>query len=729
MITQSNSTVHLQEYFKVLKTRFWVIFTILILTVLSGAYVSEEVLPKIYSANTQLEIKPRGTVVVPTLDMGNTDGHFDSTTFQAEFEIMQSPRVLNPVIQQLNLEKKWAREVFKKPVISQQEALDYLNSLLHIDFKRGTDLVVITASDQDPKDAAAIANSVADVYKKMRDAEESDRSNRGTDEIRQQIVTQTGIVEDARGKMNRLREEAVRKGVVIIPGEEAHSSQDDADLQRRESDLLSAREDADARRVLVGSTQKLDDDQFVNTMSAMNREERTIQELRGQAYKLQSDHDNLVKRGYGEQNPDVLALEAELSTIQSQIKALIAGERQALVVDSQMSDSRVDLLNKEVLALKEKANKNQIADLGPYRDAEHEFIKQQSLLDAYGVHLKQVIGDSTAMESPVRIIAPATPPESPSSPKQGLNLVVSCLAGLLLGIMVAFLVEYLDTSVKTMADAESLLGLPVLTVIPNKGGPMPLTAQSARLPHAEGYRILRAKLDLKVQNGVGPSVAMLSGGPGEGKSTTIYNLAVVCAQGGQSVILVDCDLRRPMVHEMVKISNEHGLADYLRGEGDVLDFIQQTALPNLHVLTAGEMDAHEIGALASDKVRNMLDELKQRYDVVLVDSPPVLGISDGSIIARQVDYVILVIQHRRYPRDISLRAKKAIEEVHGNCVGMVLNCVAIKSDDSYYYYSNYGSYYKKKDARKKKQVGGKSKSNGVPVMAGARKDRLESDEF
>ena len=729
MITQSNNTVHLQEYFKVLKTRFWVIFTILVLTVLSGAYVSEEVLPKIYSADTQLEIKPRGVLDVNSLDLNNTDGKFDPTTFQAEFEIMQSPKVLGPVITELNLDKKWARDVFKAPVISQQKALDYLNSLVHIDFKRGTDIVDITASDQDPKDAAAIANAIADTYRKMRDTDESDRSNRGADEIRQQIVSQTGVVADARAKVNRLREEARKKNVVINPGDESRSSQDDTDLQHRESDLLTAREDADARHVLVTSMQKLTDDEFVNTMSAMNREERTIQDLRAQAYKLQSDRDNLLKRGYADQNPDVLAVGAELDTVQSQIKALIAGERQALAVDSQMADSRVDLLNKEVLALRERAIKDQSADLGPFRDAQHEYEKQQSLLDAYNVHLKQVIGDSTQMESPVRIISPATAPESPSSPKQSLNLIISCLAGLLLGIMVAFLVEYLDTSVKTMADAESLLGLPVLTVIPNKGGPMPLTAQSARLPHAEGYRILRAKLDLKVQNGIGPSLAMLSGGPGEGKSTTIYNLAVICAQGGQSVILVDCDLRRPMVHELVKVSNEHGLADYLRGEGDVLEFIQQTTLPNLHVLPAGEMDAHEIGALASDKVRNMLDELKQRYDVVLIDSPPVLGISDGSIIARQVDYVILVIQHRRYPREISLRAKKAIEEVHGNCVGMVLNCVAIKSDDSYYYYSNYGSYYKKDARRKQKQVVGKPKSNGVPAMAGARKGPLESDEF
>jgi capsular exopolysaccharide synthesis family protein len=332
------------------------------------------------------------------------------------------------------------------------------------------------------------------------------------------------------------------------------------------------------------------------------------------------------------------------------------------------------------------------------------------------------------LKSPVTIVALAEPPEHPSSPKVGLYMIVSVMAGLFIGVCVAFLIEYLDTSVKTMADAESLLGLPVLSIIPNKGGPMPMTQDSARLPHAEGYRILRAKLDLKVQNGVGPSLSVLSGGPGEGKSTTIYNLAIVCAQAGQSVILVDCDLRRPTLHELVNLPNDRGLANYLRGECEAIECIQQTALPKLHVLTSGDMPISEIGVLAGDKIRVMLEDLKQRYDLVLVDSPPVLGISDGSIIAREVDYVILVIQHRRYPREISLRAKRAIEEVHGNCVGMVLNSVSVKSDDSYYYYSNYGNYYKKAERGKKRKTALKAKTNGNHVSS-ARKADLHSEEF
>ncbi|HEX4140447.1 MAG TPA: CpsD/CapB family tyrosine-protein kinase, partial [Candidatus Methylacidiphilales bacterium] len=196
--------------------------------------------------------------------------------------------------------------------------------------------------------------------------------------------------------------------------------------------------------------------------------------------------------------------------------------------------------------------------------------------------------------------------------------------------------------------------------------------------------------------------------------------------------LVDCDLRRPTLHDLVGVSNESGLSNYLRGEGEAVEFIQRTQMPKLQILAAGNMPMSDIGVLAGDKIRHMLDDLKQRYDLVLIDAPPVLGISDGSIIAREVDYVILVIQHRRYPREISLRAKRAIEEVHGNCVGMVLNCVAVKSDDSYYYYSSYGNYYKnytKKSRGKKKKDTDAAGTNGKHTPLVTRKTDLDSDEF
>jgi succinoglycan biosynthesis transport protein ExoP len=732
MAENSDQILHFHEYFKIIRNRLWVIFTIFTLTVLSGYYVTNEVLPKVYTATAQIQIRPaRVTDITPIGPDGATEKGLDSMQFQAEYEIMQSSDVLLPIITDLQLDKIWAKRVYKTGLeaLPPQDALAYMVAHLKLDFSHGTNIINITFSSEVAKEAADVANAVADRYKTMRDVEEDEKTNRGLDSLRDQIRQQEKIVDDTKAQVEKMRQSLGDQGIIMPGGAEGGSTeQAETDLDKRKSDLLTSQEDYDARKVLLASVINLPDEQFLNTLDGLGRSQANIATLRSSGLSIQTDISNLLQSGYGENNPKIQSLRAEFDENQQQIKDLTAGLRRAMQVDTEMAKSRVDLLQSQVDALNKKVLNDTTNSLVPFRELQRQLSQQQSLLDALNVRMKQVITDSQLTESPVRIISRAEPPENPSKPNKSQNYAVSVAAGLFVGLGVAFLIEYLDTSVKTMADAETLLGLPVLTVIPNKGGPMPLIQDSGRLPHAEGYRILRAKLDLKVQNGIGPSLTMLSGGPGEGKSTTIFNLAVVCAQAGQSVILVDCDLRRPTLHELMTVSNERGLSNYLRGEGEAASFVQRTAIPKLQVLTAGNMPMSEIGVLAGDKIRNMLDDLKQRYDLVLIDAPPVLGISDGSIIAREVDYVILVIQHRRYPREISLRAKRAIEEVHGNCVGMVLNCVAVKSDDSYYYYSSYGNYYKKKTDRTKKRKD-IVKSNGKPVAVVARKTDLESDEF
>ncbi|MCE0499640.1 MAG: polysaccharide biosynthesis tyrosine autokinase [Methylacidiphilales bacterium] len=712
------------------------IFTIFAITTGSGWYVANEVLHKSYTATGEMQIKPRGVVDVPSFIIGPTEKTEDMTAFQSEFEIIQSPDLLLPIINDLGLDKTWAkRGKSDEDSLPPVESLAIMNSILRLDLKRGTNIVVITVESEVPKEAADIVNAVMDHYQTLRDVEEDQRNSRGADALRDQITQQQAVVDKSTAGVEKLRQQLGNTGVNIVPGSYGSEERDEQDLDSRKHDLLSAKEDADTRRVLLEQVQSLNDDDLINTLDALGRSEPNISSLRAQSLQVDGEIDNFLKQGFDENHPRILALRAEQARRKQQIADLIKGLRSAMVVDSQMAKSRVDLLTKEVDDLQAKVTLDQSSYLTPFRDAQRDLQKQQDLLDALTIRLKQLLADRPLLESPVRIIDRAVPPTSPTKPNKNTYLMISAAIGLFVGIVIAFLIEYLDTSVKTMADAEVLLGLPVLTVIPNKGGPMPLTQESARMPHAEGYRILRAKLDLRVQNGIGPSLATLSGGPGEGKTTTIYNLAIVCAQAGQSVILIDGDLRRPMLHQLLNLPNDRGLANYLRGEGDAVDYIQQSDLPKLHLLAAGDMPMSDIGVLAGDKIRLMLDDLKQRYDLVLIDSPPVLGISDGSIIAREADYVILVIQHRRYPREISLRAKRAIEEVHGNCIGMVLNCVSVKSDDSYYYYSNYGDYYynrKKEKADRGKKHLGSVKANGKPgkpAIAATRKAERQSDEF
>jgi succinoglycan biosynthesis transport protein ExoP len=727
MLENPDNTIHLREYFKVIRNRLWVIFTIFLLTVVTGIYITEQVLPKVYTASAQIQLKSQDQAILPGF-LANPDKPFDTTFFQSEMEKMQSPEVLLPIINDLGLDKTWAkREKLNVESLPASVALDYMHKRIRIDFKHGTNIIEIKADSPDSKEASDMANAVADKYRNLRDIEMNNRSGSGEEKLRQDIAQQQQVVKEKKDIVDKLRQ-AMGDAAPGTNDQAGQSSRDEQLLDQRQRDFLAAKEDANSRHVLVEQVQNLSDDEFVNTMAALGKEETSITTLRGNAFKLESDISNLLKQGFEEQHPRVLSLKAELDRTRQQMQEVIAGMRQAVKVEAQMAASRVDLLKQDVEDLQKKVTTEQATQLSPYRDAQHEYERQLSVLDTYTMKLRQDVADSHLMENPVEIVSRATPPDSPSKPIVPLCVGLSVGAGLFFGIVVAFLIEYLDTSVKTMADAEQLLGLPVLSVIPNKGGPMPVTVHAARLPHAEGYRILRAKLDLKVQNGIGTSLSVLSGGPGEGKSTTLFNLGIVCAQAGQSVIMVDCDLRRPTLHSLFKISNDHGLADYLRGRGDAVEYVQPTPIPSLHVLPAGDMPISEIGVLAGDKIRNMLDDLKQRYDLVLVDSPPVLGISDGSIIAREVDYVILVVQHRRYPREISLRAKRAVEEVHGNCIGMVLNSVTVKSDDSYYYYSSYGNYYKKADRDKGKKRNKALKIEKAVRANGSHED-MDSEEF
>ncbi len=231
---------------------------------------------------------------------------------------------------------------------------------------------------------------------------------------------------------------------------------------------------------------------------------------------MKTNIQNLLNQGYADNHPSILAIRAQIEERNKQVADLIVGYRRAMQVDVDISKKHVDLIQSKVTELTQKIRMDTTKDLVPFHDAQRELDKQQGLLDALSVRLQQDKADMGLQVPAVRIISRAQPPSAPTRPNKPMMYGVSMAAGLFVGLCVAFLIEYLDTSVKTMADAETLLGLPVLTVIPNKGGPMPLVQDTGRLPHAEGYRILRAKLDLKVQNGIGPgpSLTMLSGGPG-----------------------------------------------------------------------------------------------------------------------------------------------------------------------------------------------------------------------
>ena len=175
------------------------------------------------------------------------------------------------------------------------------------------------------------------------------------------------------------------------------------------------------------------------------------------------------------------------------------------------------------------------------------------------------------------------------------------------------------------------------------------------------------------------------------------------------VLIIDGDIRRPSAHTAAGVENTLGLGEFLAGQASLDELIQSTAILNMEILTAGSLGPEDLGGFSRARFGSLLEICRPNYDVIVVDSPPVLGISDASVISQEVDVTLLLIQHRRYPRNVSQRAKRVIDEVGGKLFGVILNNVNIKTDDNYYYYAGYStSYYgyRKRTPRARAKKGG-----------------------
>ena len=316
--------------------------------------------------------------------------------------------------------------------------------------------------------------------------------------------------------------------------------------------------------------------------------------------------------------------------------------------------------------------------------------QNQILTDMRQALLKEKV-DLSLPKNPIEIHENAEPNEVPAKPRVPLQLALGAVVGIVFGIGLAFFLEYLDTSVKTLEDVERYLGVPVLAVIPKDVGV--LHKQSGLSPDAEAYRILRTNIEFNRKSADANAITIVSGGAGEGKSTTLVNLAYICAQGGYNTLMIDGDLRRPKLHTFFDINNSVGLTNYLTTDLMLEDVILQTPIDNLYFMPSGILPADAAGILNSRRMSELIADVKNRFDLVLIDSPPILGVSDASVLASEVDLTMIVIQHRKLPRGMLIRVKQAIENVGGHLLGVVLNNVDVRSDSQYQYYTSYYTYY------------------------------------
>ncbi len=712
----ASKQLHLLDYFRVIRVRWPIIVVIFLLVVVTTAAITF-LLPKQYQSTALIQVQQNADLEI--FQQGGMRGSTDPRFTTTQFEIIQSKEVLNPVIEKLELAAKWGE---RYEIKSRELIYKKLKKMMTLEEERNTDLISITILSPDKKEAADIANGIADSYQQARIREQQSW-------VTKSLSTLEAEVEKQRTKTERLRALAAENRIKFGINDLNPESVEDP-MQANERVLMSVEEEVSTQRLKTAAWRakyeqisKMTDDQIMRSIATLEVEDQTILQILPLYQEAASEEARLIKGGYGLKHPMVQSQTAKKETYWKQLASQISSLRIALL--ARLATEQDSLKNLEE-KLKESRNEQQDSKTraSSYYEAKNNYIQAKKVLEAAETRFWTEMMQRSMPLNPAIIWERAEEAEFPARPRIVLNLALGVFFGFVLGFGVAFFIEYLDTSVKTMEDIETYFGLPVLAVVPRGIGV--LMDLSPDAPDAEPYRILRTNVEFNRKKADAKVMTLVSGGPGEGKSTTLVNLAYTFAQSGMKTLVVDADLRRPTQHKIFGVSNAKGLTDYLSKGVPIEELILPTKVEGLQMVPSGKLPAGAIAMLNSRRMLALISELKTQYDIILIDAPPILGVSDSSVIVRAVDLTMIVIQHRRFPRSMLMRVKNGVINAGGNLLGAVLNNVDIRLDQYYQYQTNYYGYHQ--DAEK--EASKASLQPVAPLAASGKSGRSGSrDEY
>ncbi len=714
MAHTEEAKLHFLDYWRVIRVR-WVLILLAFFLVLVTAAVVTYFQPREFLSSVFIEVKSTAqNVRIFSQGDPNLPIH-DAQLAPTVFQVIQRTGVLYPVIDDLKLQDKWTKGGSRP---TKEQAYQRLRNRLDVAEVRNTDLLQINVFDGDPQLAADIANKIVTVYQSTRVDEEKDIMNRAVESMNAEVAKQQKRTDEAYADVSRIRDQ---EGIVDLnpEGMEDAATAVNTIVVKQEQAVNEADAKVSALSSQLEQIEKVKGEDLMRMMPTLNIQDPTIQKILPMYQEAVANEALLLNSGLGENHPKVKALRATKAVYTKQLEEQVTNIRSALSQNLRSSQTMRDDLAKHLEEINQKqlASKNLSAT---YTRAKNLYIKEKMLLDGVRTRAQTQMMELAMPRVAVSVKQVAEPPSYAARPRVGLNLALGALVGLIVGLGLAFFIEYLDTSVKTMEDVESLLGVPVLAIIPKNI--KLLHKEPGDTPDAEAYRILRTNIEFNRKNPEANAISMVSGGPGEGKSTTLANLAFTSAQGGYTTLIVDADLRRPVQHSIFDLSNRVGLTNYLTTDMRLEDVILPTTVENLSLLPSGILPSDAVGILNSQRMSDMIAELKTRYDIVFFDSPPMLGVSDASVLASEVDQTIIVVQHRRFPRAMLTRVKQAVLGVGGTVLGVVLNNVDLKHDQNYYYYTNYYGYYQPRDVEARRE----SRNPAATVASNGSSD---SEEF
>jgi len=694
----SEVKLHFLDYWRVIRVR-WAIIVITFLLFMVTAGVTCFFVPRQYFSKVTIEVKSDdNSFQVFSSDRAFRNNGSDPKLSPTQHLILRSKEILYPVIDNLKLVDAWSQGEGGN-LLPKEEVYKMLLKRLEMQTLRGTDMIEVGVYSTDRNEAANIANMISVVYQKVRRDDLMQIRDAGLAQLREELGTQRKIVEGFQIEMQKIRakEGFIDPNPETMETPESLSKNVVTDEEKQYNDGRIRHAELQAQ---FDQTERLKPEELIQAMPLLNINDPTIAKILPQFQETKSDEARLLNGGLGENHPRLKSLRAQKEVYAQQLNEGIAAVRNSLAIKLKVSEANLAAMKEKVLATKGDFN-TKTAQSQEYINVKQKYLNAKRLVEDAERRLTTQIVEGRMTMNPAKVWDKAEPAIYPSKPNVLGFMGLGVMVGLFFGVVLAFFIEYLDTSVKTLDDIERFLKSPVLAVIPK--GVASLIKLDGDSPDAEAYRILRTNMEFNSKNPNAKTITLVSGGPGEGKSTTLNNLAVTCAKGGYNVLVVDADLRRPSQHTFFSVDNTVGLSEVLTGEKNVDEAILPTSITNLSFLPSGELPDDAVGILNSQSMIDLISVLRNRYDLIFFDSPPILGVSDASILASEVDIAIMVVQYRRFPRAMLQRVKGAVENVGGHLLGIVLNNVETKHDSGYQYYTQYYEYYTPDAERRKRK--------------------------
>ncbi|MEN9572816.1 MAG: Tyrosine-protein kinase YwqD [Verrucomicrobiota bacterium] len=671
--------LHFLDYWRIIRMRGLLIFVVFALVVGTTAALTHVMEPT-FMSTVRMEVQKDVGDISSLMPQQQQVG-FDPYFVMTQFEILQSKEVLYKVIDDLKLVQRWDQKY--RLGQSKLKAYEVLAKLIDPRQVRNTSIIEINVYSKDKEEAAEIANKIYDVYRASRDELRLRLVEQGLKTLREKLLEHHAFVEVARSNVNLVLKD---KGIVVtFEGPGAVGSLDIDTIRQLDMEAIQLATAYRRKQSRYDGLKTLPPEQLRNALNYIAPDELLTKRL---------DELSLAKKEFiskskdlGPLNPEYTRMKDVITEVESQIEARVTGLMKG--VETDLLADKVTLAERtEKLEAEKKKSQAMGESKRLYSLAIQELDRQLRLRETVENKIKvEELDKDIKRTTAVRVTDFAEAAVKAAYPKVYLNIALGAFVGLVLGVGLAFFIEYLDTSVKTIDDVERALQAPVLAVIPQNVGA--LLDEGSDSPHAEAYRVLRTNVLFTRKDDNANAITVVSGGAGEGKSTTVLNLATIFAQNGNRVLLVDSDLRRPSLHKRLGLTNNLGLTNYLLGQNKLEEVIQTTTLPNLNFLPSGRLPSSALGILNSPQMKEFIKEVKRRYDFVFFDAPPIMGVSDATVLASGADLALLVIQYRKYPQSLAIRSRQMVEKVGGRLLGVVLNNINLASDASYYYYSGY----------------------------------------